>query len=310
MPSLAEIEAFVAVARHGGVTRAAGRLHRSQPAITRRVRQLERSLGAPLVERVAGGVALTEAGRAFLPHAEAALAALRDGAAAVAALDRADTGALSLAIVGTLADSPLVARLQAYLRHHPALRLDLRTANSREVSDLVRRGEVALGLRYFADPGRDLTSLEIGQEPLLLVCAADHRLAGRRLRRTTQLAGERWLGFPSGRGRPSSSGQLVERQLARAGLGDIDYLTVDNLTAQKRLVEAGFGIALLPATAVQEERRLGTVAVIDAPGLRLAQPVCAVHRKHGYLNGATRALLAELQAEVGQTCGAQTLRLE
>jgi DNA-binding transcriptional LysR family regulator len=292
--TLADVEAFVAIARTGGVTRAAGRLHRSQPAITRRVRQLEQALGAPLIARGPGGATLTEAGRAFLPHAEAALATLADGAAAVAALDRADAGAISLAIVGTLADSPLVARLQAYLRRHPAVHLDLRTANSREVSDLVRRGEAVLGLRYFADPGDDLVSVEIGREPLLLACAGDHPLAGKRLRGTAKLAAERWLSFPSGRGRPSSSGRLVEQQLARAGLGDVDLLLVDSLTAQKRLVEAGFGIALLPETAVREERRLGSIATIDAPALRLAQPVCAVHRRNGFLNGATRALLAEL----------------
>jgi DNA-binding transcriptional LysR family regulator len=127
------------------------------------------------------------------------------------------------------------------------------------------------------------------------VCAVDHRFAGRRLHRAAQLAGERWLGFPSGRNRPSSSGHLVERVLAKAGLEDAEFLAVDSLTAQKRLVEAGFGLALLPETAVREERRLGTLATIEAPGLAVSQPICAVHRKNGYLNGAARALLAELQ---------------
>lgn len=294
MNSTAEIEAFVAVARQRGVTRAAAHLNRSQPAITRRIRQLEAALGAPLIERGPSGAVLTEAGRAFLPHAEQALAAIRDGAEAVADLARDDAGVISLAIVGTLADSPLVATLQDYLRRRPEMRLDLRTANSREVSDLVRRGEAMLGLRYFADPGDDMASEQIGTEPLVLVCAADHRLAGKRPRSLAQLSGERWLAFPAGRNRPPSVGHLVERELAKAGLIDLDILAVDSLTAQKRLVEAGFGIALLPASAIGEERRLGTLAVIDAPRLAVAQPIHAVHRRGGYLNGACCALLAEL----------------
>src|SRR5258707_15040455 len=78
---LDEIRALVSIAQHGGVTRAAGTLNRSQPAVSRRIRQLEDALGSRLIEKVSGGVILTEAGRAFLPPAEAALAAIEGGPA-------------------------------------------------------------------------------------------------------------------------------------------------------------------------------------------------------------------------------------
>lgn len=296
MPSRAEIEAFVAVARHGGVTRAAELLHRSQPAISRRLSQLEAALGAPLLDRGSGGLVLTGAGEAFLPHAEAALAALKDGAAAVAALSDESAGEVSLAIVGTLADSPVIGVLQAFLRQRPAVALDLRTATSAEVSELVRRGEVALGLRYDPPPSGDLTNREIGAEPLHLVCAADHPLAGRRLRALTRLRGERWLVFPTRRSRPNSVLQHVQRALARAGVDDFETMIIDSLNAQKRLVEAGFGVALVPESAARDEIRRGSLAVIDAPALHLSQSVAVVSRRTGYLNGAARALLAELLA--------------
>ena len=77
-----EITTFVAIAELGGFTRAAQRLHRTQPAISRRLNLLEQELGTPVFERIRGNARLTEAGRAFLPYAEAALAALRDGQAA------------------------------------------------------------------------------------------------------------------------------------------------------------------------------------------------------------------------------------
>src|SRR5262245_61742083 len=78
-----EIEAFVSIARLGGFARAADALHRSQPAISRRIEMLEDQLSTPLFDRVRGGVVLTEAGRSFLPHAESVLATLKDGAEAV-----------------------------------------------------------------------------------------------------------------------------------------------------------------------------------------------------------------------------------
>src|SRR5262245_37740589 len=101
--NLHDLETFVSIAQLGGVTRAAGHLHRSHPAITRRMKLLEDQLEVPLLERGRGGATLTQAGRVFLPYAEAVLAALKDGTQAVRALQGDDHGAVSLAIVGTLA---------------------------------------------------------------------------------------------------------------------------------------------------------------------------------------------------------------
>src|SRR5882724_11186949 len=90
-----QVAALVAVVRGGGFTRAAAALHLSQPAVSRRLNLLERELGAPLFERIRSGAVLTEAGKAFLPHAEAMLASRRDGIEAVRALEGADRGSIT-----------------------------------------------------------------------------------------------------------------------------------------------------------------------------------------------------------------------
>jgi DNA-binding transcriptional LysR family regulator len=289
-----EIRAFLSIVQLGGFTRAAGTLHRSQPAISRRISLLERDLGAPLLERVRGTVALTEAGRAFLPHAEAVIAALKDGSEAVRAITDEAQGSLSLAMVGTLADTSIVALLRDFVRRAKAVRLELRTASSREVSALVRRGEATLGLRYFIDPSADLASRRVGTERLLVICAADHRLAGRKLRDARPLADARWVGFPVTRAQPESFGHVLQRRLAAAGLEAAEVTLIDSLTAQKRLVEAGFGIALMPASSVREELRLGALRTIDVPALRTEVPIVVLHRRAGYLSAAARALLAAI----------------
>ncbi|HKV44556.1 MAG TPA: LysR family transcriptional regulator, partial [bacterium] len=104
---LDHVEAFLTIVRRGGFTRASSSLHLSQPAISRRIHLLERELGAPLFERIRSGVVLTDAGRAFLPHAEALLASMRDGIDAVDALRGTSGGAVTLAVVGTLASTTL-----------------------------------------------------------------------------------------------------------------------------------------------------------------------------------------------------------
>lgn len=296
--NLDEIETFVSIAQLGGFARAAGHLHRSQPAVSRRVKMLEDELRVPLLERVGGRVVLTEAGRAFLPFAEAALAALRDGVQAVGATREGIGGTVSLVLVGTLASTSLIEALRAFGREHPGVRLDLRTANSPEVSDLVRRGEVALGLRYFADGARELDATVVGHEAMVPVAPADHRLARAGRIDARDLRGERWVGFRLNHGGRETFAHVLHRRLAAAGLDEAEIVAVDSLTAQKRLVEAGFGLALMPVSAIGEELRLGTMAVLDAPAFATTIPVVLVRRRNGFLNPATRALLALIEAKV------------
>src|SRR5256885_12411732 len=118
---LDHVEAFVAVVRRGGFPRAAATLHLSQPAISRRVHLLERELGAPLFERIRSGVILTDGGRAFLPHAEALLASMRDGIDAVGALRGAAQGAVTLAVLGTPASTLPTIRLRRFREDQPRL---------------------------------------------------------------------------------------------------------------------------------------------------------------------------------------------
>jgi DNA-binding transcriptional LysR family regulator len=289
--NLHDLHTFVSIAQLGGVTRAAGQLHRSQPAITRRVKLLEDQLGVPLLERGPGGSKLTEAGRTFLPYAEAILAAFKDGRQAVQALQGDDHGVVSLAIVGTLAGTTIVEQLQRFSARHRNARLDLRTANSFEVSDMVRRGEASLGLRYFGDPSPELISQQISEEKIVLVCSAQHKWGGRRLRDPQRVCTDQWLALPMTRHRDSFA-HLVARQLASARLDDVPIMAIDSLTAQKRLIEAGIGIALLPESSIQEELRLGTLRTIDIPHLQTTVPIHVLYRKNGYLTGAARTLLS------------------
>ncbi|MCA6109581.1 LysR family transcriptional regulator [Bradyrhizobium cenepequi] len=285
------VRTFVTIAREHSFSRAGGKLHRSQPAISRRIELLEQEFGVPLFERLRGGAALTDAGVALLPHAEAVLAAARDGAEAVRALTHGDLGTVSLALVGTLANSSLIRALRKFQRRYPKVRLDLQTATSQQVSELVRRGDATLGLRYLDDRGSDLVARPVASEALVVVCSRDHRLADGCRHRASELCGERWVAFPTRRSRESFV-QFLERRLLAAGLESPEIIPIDSLTAQKRLVEAGFGIALLAESGIQEELRLKTLHKIDVPTLRSRVPVCVIHRRNGHLSPAARNLLS------------------
>ncbi|MDQ6832923.1 MAG: LysR family transcriptional regulator, partial [Chloroflexota bacterium] len=139
-----EIEAFVAIARAGSVSRSAVTLHLSQSAISRRIDLLEREIGVPLFDRVPSRVRLTDAGEAFLPYSRQVLAAARDGAEAARDLEAEERGTVTLALVGTLANTRLTAHLRAYREGWLGVRLLMHTARSDEVSAMVQWGEAQL----------------------------------------------------------------------------------------------------------------------------------------------------------------------
>src|SRR5262249_11633492 len=291
-----QIETFVAVVRGGGFTKAASLLHLSQPAVSRRLELLERELGAPLFERIGSGAILTEAGRTFLPHAEALLASMRDGLDSVRALNQVDRGAITLALVGTLASTTLTGCLRSFRDAHPRVELRLRTALSQEVSVLVRRGDAALG----APSGgalRDWLWVGVRGGPRVVVRPPRHRRAGRRR------SGPSALGPGGGVASPPRNESFYEpypwslpNRLASWGLSPAEIVPIDSLTAQKRMVEAGFGLALLPESSGDEELRTGTLREMRNAGKSVTIPVFLLHRRGGYLSGAARALIAELQA--------------
>jgi DNA-binding transcriptional LysR family regulator len=285
-----QIEAFVMVAQSGGFSRAGILLHLSQPAVSRRITLLEQALGTLLFERIHNGIVLTPAGQAFLPYAQRVLAEIRDGIDAVKQVDQGTEGTITLAIVGTLASSGLTARLRQFRAAHPHIRLILRTARSREVSDMVRSGETQLGLRYFADADPKLVSQVIGHEEVVVACSTQSPLAALETISLDDLRGLPWVSFPLGQG---SSGepfaQLLMQLLETAGLQP-DVLTIDSLTAQKRLIEADFGIGLLPISSIQEELAVGSLHILRLPALQAAIPIVLLFRQNAGLNKAAHAL--------------------
>jgi DNA-binding transcriptional LysR family regulator len=298
MIDLDQLNAFVAIAQRGTVTAAAAGLYRSQSAISRRLLLLEDAVGAQLFDRRGAVLALTDAGRAFLPFAESALAAVASGRDAAQLQLAPGAGTASIAIVGTLVEAPLAQALGELVRR--SLKLSLLTATSAEVSRLVRQGEANLGVRYFDEEEPDMFSETIGVERMCVVASSQYDLPTTAEHGTTR----RWIGFPLTRTSKADFGKLLQEQLAALGVSYSEVMAVDSLSAQKRLVAAGLGIALLPESSVSEELRRGTLEIIDMPRVAISIPIVLLSRRDGYVSPAT----AEVASMLRQAMGTSTPR--
>ncbi len=292
--TLDEIKPFVAIAESGSFTKASDQLHRSQPAISRRIDLLESRLGAPLFARQGRHTTLTEIGTALLPHAQAALTSLRDGERAVRDLLENTEVQLRVAVVGTIADNYLVDALRAFQSEFTHAKLDLQTANSLEVSEFVRRSDAAIGLRYHDDPDPQLEITLLGAERRYVVVPSDHPAKSGQVKSLKSFARDRWLGFPtSGKARASLNEALQKQFIADVGSPPQTTL-VDSLTAQKCLVEAGFGIALMPKRNLREELASGKLRIVEVASLTAQIPVALIRRKGGVRSESENALVAHL----------------
>jgi DNA-binding transcriptional LysR family regulator len=286
---LNQIAAFVETARRQSVSRAAEALFISQPALTARLKGLEADLGAQLFVRGPRGMRLTDAGDAFLPYAVRALETLTDGRMQVNALERGGAGRLTIGAAPAVSTYVLPPLLKRFSQGYPRVSISVRTGHSEQILDLVLREQVALGLvRALQHP--DIISTPLYEDRLILVVEPEHRFAARGRIKMKELAEEQLVQFD----RTSSYHDLTSALFVTAGVSPAGTMELDNIDAAKKMVEQGFGVALLPQTSVADELDAGDLAeieVVDASPVR-RKIVAITRRDAGPPAGHAKAFLA------------------
>ena len=293
---LPQIEAFLEVARRQNLSRAAEALFVSQPTLTARLQSLEAALGEQLFIRTRRGMRLTEAGDAFLPYAEHAVAALADGRERLAELRRGVAGRLVLGAPPTVSTYTLPALLARFSATHPGVQLAVKTGTSEEILDMVLHDQVQLGIiRALAN--QEIETIPLYTDTLVLIAGPGHRLArsstGRQAR-LADLAGEVLVLF----GRSSSYLEFTTATFRQAGVLPGSVLELDNIEAAKKMVERGLGVSLVPTSTVAGELAAGTLArieLVDAAPAR--REIVAVRRRDAGPPGGAAGLFLDMLAE-------------
>ena len=271
---LAQIEGFLEIARLGNMRRAADALLISQPALTARLQALEEELAAPLFKRTHTGMVMTLAGRAFLPHADRAIEAIRSGSSLVRELEHGIVGELALAVAPAVSAYVLPELLARFTERHPDVRLRVRTGHSEEIVDLVVRGEVELGIVRKLRDAR-VRSRPLYEDELVLVARPDHPFASAGTVDVGEISHVQLILFD----RTSSYYEVTNALFRTAGVVPRGITEVDNIEAAKRMVDRGLGVALLPGTAVADALSAGSLKEIALGGATtIRRQIVAVER--------------------------------
>jgi DNA-binding transcriptional LysR family regulator len=270
--TLRQLGVFVAVARAGSTRAAADRVARSQSAASSALAELEATLGVKLFDRVGRRLQLNAQGRALLPRA----VNLLEQAAEIGQLfGAADQGALRVAASFTVGEYLLPPLIAGWKRAHPGTRLRLDIANTRAVLDAVAALEVDVGFIEGARTHPDLDVAHWRDDELVVVAAAGHPMAGRRVERAWLRAAPWILREPGSGTREAADRWLVP------GLGRLRIeMELGSNEAVKRAVAAGQGVGLLSVHAVEEAVAAGVLTRLQTPLPRMHRSLAIVtHRE-------------------------------
>jgi DNA-binding transcriptional LysR family regulator len=276
-----DLKTFEAVARLGGMNRAAAELNTVQSNVTARIRALEEALGSPLFQRHSRGVALTDAGRRLLPYARRIGHLLVDARRAVA--DDGNPGVLNVGSLETTAALRLPQHLVSFAEAFPDVDLVLSPGTTCELVERVREHEVEGAFVCGPVNHPDLIEEVVFREELVLVTARHVKTLREALAKRDLKIVVLRLGC--------SYRQRLEDILARRGVVGVRRLDFGTIDAIMGCVSAGVGITLLPKSVAAAAHQAGRVAIHRLPAADAEVDTVFIRPRDGLVSSALGAFL-------------------
>ncbi|QJQ94027.1 MULTISPECIES: LysR family transcriptional regulator [Halomonadaceae] len=281
------LEAFLAVADRGSFSLAGEQLHLTQPAVSKRIANLEDQLGRRLFDRIGRRVTLTEAGRLLLPRAREILLMVNDSRRALSNLAGDVGGSLTMATSHHVGLHRLPPILKAYTQAHPEVRMDMRFLDSEQAYQDVLDGELEIAVVTLAPaPDPQLTVVPVWIDRLRFVCGREHPLAGREQLELSALSAYDAV-LP---GHLTFTRGIVVDTFARDGLKVNVALSTNYLETLKMMVAIGLGWSVLPETLIDDE-----VHVLPIAHRPIERPLGYLVHKSRTLSNAARSMLEMLE---------------
>lgn len=244
---LSQLRSFLALAETLHFSRAAERVHLSQPALSLQIRALEAELGVRLFERNRRKTEITEAGVVFRDEVATALAAIEHAAARARQAAAGKIGCLRIGFISTAAALVVPPLVTAFRKSHPEVELEMRQALTAEQIGMLRQGVIDVGFfRMPAQPGPGIRTVEVHREPFRLFLPASHPLTGLAAPGLADLDG-RDVVIYARRNAPGFH-DLLLRMLKDAGAAPSTLHQANDMSTLMSLVSAGVGAAVAPAS--------------------------------------------------------------
>lgn len=288
---IASLRTFLAVAHERSFSRAAAKVHRTQPAVSQTIRRLEADLGEQLFDRTSKSGTLTDAGRMLLNYGQRLVRLAEETELAMRELRDLRRGRVLVganeAAVHTLL--PLIARFR---QKHPHISIDVRRVPARQIAVEVQQGSLDFGALTFHPAETGLLEVTVGSDELVLLVPPQHPLAARRHVTMEEVAAEAVVAHND----PSPARERVLRLFEQKHIPLNMVIALPSLDGIKRAVELKLGVALLPRRCAVTEIAAGRLVALPVAGVSRRRQVTMVCRK-AHRSHAADAFLAVAQEE-------------
>jgi DNA-binding transcriptional LysR family regulator len=285
------METFLAVAEERSFSRAAARLHRTQPAVSQAIAKLEGELGEVLFERSSRDGTLTDAGEVLREYAAKLLNLRNEAAGALTELRELHSGRLNLA-ANEYTCLYLLPLLDEFRRQNPRIKVAVQRTLASRISDEVLMHSVELGVLSFRPDDTQVKSMVVYRDELAFVVNPRHPLAGAGKVSIRQLGGQNFIAHNI----PSPQRQKVIQAFKRHKTPLQMGVELPSLEAIKRFVEMGNGVALVPGLTVCTELQSGALVRVQIPELQIERKLRLVYRRQASLSHAALAFLKVVEA--------------
>ena len=297
---IAELEVFLTVASERSFSRAAARLHRTQPAVSQAVRRLEDELNERLFDRSSKGGILTEAGQILLDYARR-LIRLKDEAETVMHdLQKLRRGRVVIG-ANEAAVHVLLPIVSLFRESHPDAHIEVQRIPARQIASEVLNRSLDFGVLTFQPVERGLASVAIGIDDLVLLTHPNHPLAHREEVSMEEFGRQIVIAHND----PSPARERVLRLSEQRHAPINIQISFPSLDGIKRAVEMNLGVALLPRRCALVEIGRKTLVAVRVPKLRLPRQVRLVYRRGGELSRAASAFLDAARTHI-KSAGVQS----
>lgn len=292
--TLRQLDIFLEVARQLSVSRAAEKLHVTQPAVSMQMRQLEEAVGMPLYEQTGRKIALTDAGQDFQQYAIGAIAQLKQLEDAMAERRGIKKGRVALAIVST-AKYFVPMLLVLFRKKFPGIEVVLQIHNRESIMNLLARNEIDLVIMGNAPDTLECTATVFATNPLGVISAPEHPLSRRRHASWSILNDQEFVVRESG----SGTRKLMERLFAEHEINPHIVMEMPSNETIKQAVMAGMGLSFLSLRTIRHEVASGHLVLLDIEGLPIVRHWHVTHLSSKRLAPAASVLKSFLIEEAG-----------
>lgn len=288
---LSQLETFLAVAEEKSFSRAALRLHRTQPAVSQVIRKLEESLGEILFDRAARDGSLTAAGVLLRDYALRLIALRREATSAIGELKNLERGRLQLA-ANEYTCLYLLPAIDAFRDEYPHISVTVHRMLASRIPDELNLRTFELGVVSFRPDPAQFRSVAVYGDTLALIVAPEHPLAKQERVSISDLGAENFIAHNVASPLRRRVIETFQRYRTPLNMG-IELPTIE---AIKRFVAMGNGVALVPNLTVARELETGELKALSVTELEMKRVLRLVHRRAGTLSYAAQAFLQTVRA--------------